>query len=300
MKNLTFNISETSHITGLSIDTLRYYDKIDLIKSKKNPNNHYRYYTMGDISIINHIKNLRDLDLSINDIKLLLNSNTEVQESILKNHHQVLLDKLASIKKIEQIFKDSLEKVNSTNLLINVPLIKYHPERYFKKLKNTTKSNKCSISKKSLINNSNNFHEIIDKFVFPFEDAHFDSKCLFDFFDFGKICENQQYYTEISEEDITRYNYKNELTNKNNHIHCNTNESDFIHIPKSYYIETITQLSKNTFDEYFQNLIEWINFKNLEPVYPGFIKYLDTSLYFIEEGECLIKFEIPFTHKKYD
>ena len=43
MKDLTFNISETSRITGLSIDTLRYYDKIDLIKSKKNPNNRYRY-----------------------------------------------------------------------------------------------------------------------------------------------------------------------------------------------------------------------------------------------------------------
>ena len=28
MKDLTFNISETSQITGLSIDTLRYYDKI--------------------------------------------------------------------------------------------------------------------------------------------------------------------------------------------------------------------------------------------------------------------------------
>ena len=36
MKDLTFNISETSRITGLSIDTLRYYDKIGLIQSKKN------------------------------------------------------------------------------------------------------------------------------------------------------------------------------------------------------------------------------------------------------------------------
>lgn len=37
MKDLTFNISETSQITGLSIDTLRYYDKIGLIQSKKIP-----------------------------------------------------------------------------------------------------------------------------------------------------------------------------------------------------------------------------------------------------------------------
>ena len=100
MKDLTFNISETSRITGLSIDTLRYYDKIDLIKSKKNPNNRYRYYTIEDISIISHIKNLRDLDLSICDIKSLLHSDPEVQRQILKNHHKVILEKVAKIKKI--------------------------------------------------------------------------------------------------------------------------------------------------------------------------------------------------------
>ena len=124
MKDLTFNISETSQITGLSIDTLRYYDKIGLIQSKKNPNNRYRYYTIADISIINHIKTLRDLDLSINDIKSLLHSDIEVQQTILKHHHKVLLEKIASIKKIEKVFKDTLQEVNSSNLMINVPLVK--------------------------------------------------------------------------------------------------------------------------------------------------------------------------------
>ena len=146
MKDLTFNISETSRITGLSIDTLRYYDKIDLIKSKKNPNNRYRYYTIEDISIISHIKNLRDLDLSICDIKSLLHSDPEVQRQILKNHHKVLLEKVATIKKIEKVFKDTLKEVNSSDLMINVPVIKSYTDRYFKKLKNNVKTNKCSIS----------------------------------------------------------------------------------------------------------------------------------------------------------
>ena len=146
MKDLTFNISETSRITGLSIDTLRYYDKIDLIKSKKNPNNRYRYYTIEDISIISHIKNLRDLDLSICDIKSLLHSDQEVQRQILKNHHKVLLEKVATIKKIEKVFKDTLKEVNSSDLMINVPVIKSYTDRYFKKLKNNVKTNKCSIS----------------------------------------------------------------------------------------------------------------------------------------------------------
>ena len=282
MKNLTFNISETSRMTGLSIDTLRYYDKIGLIESKKNPNNRYRYYTIGDISIINHIKNLRDLDLSINDIKLLLHSDADVQQNILKNHHKVLLEKVASIKKIEKVFKDTLKEVNSTNLMINVPVVKSYKKRYFKNLKNTTKSSKCSISKKNLLDTSENFLDVIDKFVFSFNGKEFNSESLFDFFESGKINENQQYYTEIDETEAIE------------------NSDDVLIVPESHYIETITKLSKNNFDEYFENLIDWIEFKNLEPIYPGFIKYLDTSLYFINEGECLIKFEIPFEHKKYE
>ena len=284
MKDLTFNISETSKITGLSIDTLRYYDKIGLIESKKNPNNRYRYYTIGDISIINHIKNLRDLDLSIHDIKLLLHSNTEVQHTILKNHHKVLLEKVASLKKIEKVFKDTLKEVNSSNLMINVPVVKSYNERYFKKLKKPVKSDKCCISKKNLLDTSHNFLEVIDKFVFSFYGKEFDSAGLFDFFELGRITENQEYYTEISAEEYD----------------LNKDSEDILVIPPSNYIETITKLSKDNFDEYFENLIEWINYKNLNPIYPGFIKYLDTSLYFINEGECLIKFQIPFTHKKYE
>ncbi|MDO5010277.1 MAG: MerR family transcriptional regulator [Intestinibacter bartlettii] len=284
MKDLTFNISETSKITGLSIDTLRYYDKIGLIESKKNPNNRYRYYTIGDISIINHIKNLRDLDLSIHDIKLLLHSNTEVQHTILKNHHKVLLEKVASLKKIEKVFKDTLKEVNSSNLMINVPVVKSYNERYFKKLTKPVKTDKCCISKKNLLDTSHNFLEVIDKFVFSFYGKGFDSVGLFDFFELGRITENQEYYTEISADEFE----------------LNKDSEDILVIPQSNYIETITKLSKDNFDEYFENLIEWVNYKNLNPIYPGFIKYLDTSLYFINEGECLIKFQIPFTHKKYE
>lgn len=284
MKDLTFNISETSRITGLSIDTLRYYDKIGLIQSKKNPSNRYRYYTFGDISIISHIKNLRDLDLSICDIKLLLHSDSEVQQEILKNHHKVLLEKVATIKKIEKVFKDTLKEVNSSNLMINIPVVKSYKERYFKKLKRSTKSNSCSISKKNLLDTSNNFLDVIDKFVFSFYNKEFDSEALFDFFESGKISKSQEYYTEISKDDFDAIE----------------DPSDILIIPQSNYIETITKLSKNSFNEYFDNLIDWINFKNLNPTYPGFIKYLDTSLYFMNEGECLIKFQIPFTHKKYE
>ena len=154
----------------------------------------------------------------------------------------------------------------------------------FKKLKNNVKTNKCSISKKNLLDTSTNFLDILDKFVFSFSDKNFDSTNLFDFFEYGKISENQEYYTEISQEEFE----------------VMEDTKDILVVPHSNYIETITKLSKDNFDEYFENLIGWIDFKNLNPIYPGFIKYLDTSLYFMNEGECLVQFQIPFKHKKYE
>ena len=227
---------------------------------------------------------MRDLDLSICDIKSLLHSDPEVQRQILKNHHKVLLEKVATIKKIEKVFKDTLKEVNSSDLMINVPVIKSYTDRYFKKLKNNVKTNKCSISKKNLLDTSTNFLDILDKFVFSFSDKNFDSTNLFDFFEYGKVSENQEYYTEISHEEFE----------------VMEDTKDILVVPHSNYIETITKLSKDNFDEYFENLIGWIDFKNLNPIYPGFIKYLDTSLYFMNEGECLVQFQIPFKHKKYE
>lgn len=279
MRNLTFNISETSKITGISIDTLRYYDKINLIQSKKNPQNNYRYYTISDLSIINHIKKLRDLDLSINEIKLLLSSDTQAQRDILQNHHKVLLQKISTIVKIEKIFKDTLKQANSTDLLINVPVIKYHKKRYFKEQIKSSSTQETYLSKKGLLNNSNDFSDILDKFVFPFYNQEFNCKHIFNFFEFGKIDEDIQYYTEITDESLK-------------------DESNVLSIPECSYIETITKLSLDTFDDYFINLINWIDYKNLVPLYPGIIKYLDTSMYFMNENEFLIKFEIPFKHKE--
>ena len=41
-----YTVGEVSRITGVSKDTLRFYDKIDLFKPKYvDPGNGYRYYT---------------------------------------------------------------------------------------------------------------------------------------------------------------------------------------------------------------------------------------------------------------
>lgn len=56
--------------------------------------------------------------------------------------------------------------------------------------------------KENLLDTSHNFLEVIDKFVFAFYGKEFDSLGLFDFFELGKISNDQDYYTEITPEEF--------------------------------------------------------------------------------------------------
>lgn len=59
-----YKINEVSQITGISIDTLRYYEKIGVISPKIDQHNNYRYYEAWDINFIFDYNNYRKLEYS--------------------------------------------------------------------------------------------------------------------------------------------------------------------------------------------------------------------------------------------
>lgn len=65
-----FTIGEISRLFNVNIRTLRYYDNIGLLKPEYvNPQSGYRYYSVNQFELLNTIKYLRALDVSIEDIK---------------------------------------------------------------------------------------------------------------------------------------------------------------------------------------------------------------------------------------
>ena len=73
-----FSISEAAKIVGLTSETLRHYDRIDLVKPcKKDQWSGYRYYSEQEIVRLNTIQALRCMDLSLKEIKKVL-PNVEV------------------------------------------------------------------------------------------------------------------------------------------------------------------------------------------------------------------------------
>lgn len=66
-------VGETAKATHTTIETLRHYDRIGLIKpSKKDQWTNYRYYTEQDVVRINTIRALQQMDLPLQKIKEVL------------------------------------------------------------------------------------------------------------------------------------------------------------------------------------------------------------------------------------
>ena len=77
-----FSIGEVSKITGLSIDRLRNYDKIGLLKpSYIDPKSGYRYYSENKFRKLRIIKYLRKIGTPLKEIDLILNKNNMIVQS---------------------------------------------------------------------------------------------------------------------------------------------------------------------------------------------------------------------------
>ena len=71
-----FSISQTAKIAEVTAETLRHYDRINLVKPcKVDEWTGYRYYSMQEIVILNTIKSLRCMDLFLSEIKEILSYN---------------------------------------------------------------------------------------------------------------------------------------------------------------------------------------------------------------------------------
>lgn len=70
-------IGKMAQICNVSIQTLRYYDRINLIKPQyRNPENGYRYYDISQVFRVNIIKYLQYSGLSIEEIRAVWKLNS--------------------------------------------------------------------------------------------------------------------------------------------------------------------------------------------------------------------------------
>lgn len=95
-----FTISQTAKIVSMTTETLRHYDRIGLLKPCKTDKwTSYRYYSEQEIVRLNTISALRCMDLTLNEIKEILEADDfEKIIDFLRQAEKSADNKIANIK----------------------------------------------------------------------------------------------------------------------------------------------------------------------------------------------------------
>lgn len=126
-----FLIGELAALFQISADTLRYYDKTNLIKPDIVGDNGYRYYSLRSFFKLSRILFLKDLDIPLDEIKgYMENKNAEKLVRLLHQKQHDLDVKIQSCLNLKSKIQQKLDLLESSKHLSNVVMIKQLPRRY--------------------------------------------------------------------------------------------------------------------------------------------------------------------------
>lgn len=74
-------IGELAKTTGCSVQTIRYYEKENLLQSKTRSEGNFRLYDTSAIDQLLFIKKCRNLDLSLSEVRQLINLTQSPDEN---------------------------------------------------------------------------------------------------------------------------------------------------------------------------------------------------------------------------
>ncbi|MFE8699876.1 MerR family transcriptional regulator [Cytobacillus sp. FJAT-54145] len=141
MSESTYTVKEFATMTGVTERTLRYYDRIELLKPSKYSEKGHRLYVMDDIEKIQKILTLKYLGYSLSEIQdnLIENSNHHLHET-LKLQKEMLLKKreeidivIRTISKAESLVQN--KDIDNQLLLTIIHSIQHEntQKKYFEK-----------------------------------------------------------------------------------------------------------------------------------------------------------------------
>ena len=83
-------VKEAARRAGTSVRTLRYYEEVGLIQPDRCPDNDYRDYDDALVARIRLIRAYRELQLSVEQVRGLLDASRETRNALLENHIETL------------------------------------------------------------------------------------------------------------------------------------------------------------------------------------------------------------------
>lgn len=109
------SVQEMANATGLSKDTLRYYEKIGLIDNIERANNGHRRYSGEDVIWVEFLKRLRATGMSIQQMKLYADLRRQGDETLterrqlLETHQHEVASHIREYQQLLAVIKDKIE-----------------------------------------------------------------------------------------------------------------------------------------------------------------------------------------------
>ncbi|MED1947274.1 MULTISPECIES: MerR family transcriptional regulator [Brevibacillus] len=94
---MEYTVQKLGLLAGVSTRTLRYYDEIDLLKPARINSSGYRIYGQQEVDRLQQILFYRELGVSLEEIKEILNSPTFDADRALREHREKLLERRAQL-----------------------------------------------------------------------------------------------------------------------------------------------------------------------------------------------------------
>lgn len=108
-------IKEASEVLGISEDTLRYYEKVGLIKPIYKNKSGIRDYSESDIKRLRFVKCMRKAQLPISVLKKyfdLFDSGEDTfqeRKELLERQREILKEKISSLNEAYELLNDKVE-----------------------------------------------------------------------------------------------------------------------------------------------------------------------------------------------
>jgi len=126
-----FTISEFMELSRTTRDTLIYYDKVGLLKPvKRGGDNNYRFYSAGQLAVINVIRTLQGLGMTLDEIKNKKDTMTPaLVYEILEQQNAQIIKKIEGLVRAQKLLSAIRKMINSvSNIDEDSITIQYFPE----------------------------------------------------------------------------------------------------------------------------------------------------------------------------
>jgi len=132
-KKHLLSIGEISKITGASVKSLRYYERIGILTpAYTDPCTKYRYYSAPQIYTIDLIQHFIELDIPLKDMSGFTNADNINFRNLLEHGEKIAKQKLKSVKKGLALIKEAKHRLDLAELHQDGEIYtRVIPEKYF-------------------------------------------------------------------------------------------------------------------------------------------------------------------------